>query len=347
MKKQNLLSVLIIGLFLFVGCKEDEKNPVTPPVTVDESTELAKYVEANGDYIYNGASFVITAAAYKTAYVADPTKIYTIDIRSAADYNAKRLKGAVNVSLANLYTHIKGLTLANYTNVVVTCYSGQTSAYGVSLVRSMLPLAEGNKIVSLKWGMSSIDSSFATNYWLAKTGNTRATQFVSTDPPAKPVKGVMPVISTGMKTGKEILEARVNKLLTDGFNITITEAAVYANLSGYFIANYWPLAYYKDPGHIDGAYNYATGTGLKPFNLDSALTTLPTNKPVVLYCYTGQTSAYVGAYLKMLGYDIKSLSYGANSMIFDKMVNTTVANFPKSNIFRPAIEIMGYKDLLE
>jgi len=33
-------------------------------------------------------------------------------------------------------------------------------------------------------------------------------------------------------------------------------------------------------------------------------------------------------------------------MIYDKMNATTVANFPKSNIFIPANEIKGYKDLL-
>lgn len=344
MKKLTLLLLVVMVSSLFImGCKEDPVTPPPPPA-VNESEILAKYVEANGDYIYSAASFVITAAAYKTAYLADTTKVYIIDIRTATDYNAKSLKGSVNVTLANLYTHIKGLNLANYNNVVVTCYSGQTSAFGVSLVRAMLPLASANKVVSLKWGMSSIDSSFATNYWLARTGNPRATQFFDTDPPAKPAKGNMPVISTGKTTGAEILEARVNKLLSDGFNITITEAALYANLSANFIINYWPLAYYKDPGHIDGAYNYDPIT--KPFKIDSVLTTLPTNKPVVLYCYTGQTSAYVGAYLKLLGYDAKTLVYGANSMIFDKMVATTVAGFPKTNIFRPTFEIMRYTDLL-
>ena len=334
--------LLFAALLLVTGCKkEDDNNPITP-TKIDEAAELAKYVESNNDYLYAGASFVISAATYRTEYVADASKIYTIDIRSAADYNAKHLKGAVNVTLANLYTHIKGLTLANYKYVVVACYTGQTASYGVSLVRAMLPLADGNKVVALKWGMSSIDSSFATNYWLAKTANTRATQFVTTDPPAKPAKGALPTLSTGKTTGKEILEARVNELLTAGFNIGVSEATVYTTLSNYFIVNYWPLAPYKDPGHIDGAYNYEPST--KPFKVDSVLKTLPTNKPVVLYCFTGQTSAYAGAYLKLLGYDAKSLLYGANSMIFDKMKASANTS---ANAFVPANEIKGYKDLLE
>ncbi|MDP1675560.1 MAG: rhodanese-like domain-containing protein [Bacteroidota bacterium] len=342
MKKHNLIYLLLAAFLFTVGCKDDESTTVTPPVTVNEASVLAKYVEANNDYIYSGTSFVLSASTYRTEVVADPTKIYTIDIRSAADYSAKHLKGAVNVTLANLYTHVKGLTLANYKYVVVACYSGQTACYGTSLVRAMLPIAEANKIVALKWGMSSIDSTLAAGTWLVKTANTRASQFVNTDPPTKLAKGELPTLTTGKTTGKEILETRVNELLSAGFTITISEATLYTNLSNYFVVNYWPVAAYKDPGHIEGAYNYEPS--LKPFKVDSNLTTLPTNKTVVLYCYTGQTSAYVGAYLKLLGYDVKSLLYGANSMIVDKMKASTNT---ASSTFVPANEIKGYKDLLE
>lgn len=342
MKKHNFLYLFFIVVFFAAGCKDEETTVTPTPTAIDEATELAKYVESNNDYIYSGASFVMSASSYRTEVVADQSKIYTIDIRSAADYAAKHLKGAVNVAMKDLYTHIKGLTMANYKYVVVTCYSGQSAAFGVSLVRAMLPIADANKVVSLKWGMSSIDSSFATNFWMAKPSNSRAASFVTTDPPTMPAKGSLPTLSTGKTTGKEILEDRVNKLLTDGYNISITDATVYTNLSNYYIINYWPLAAYKDPGHIEGAYNYEPTA--KPFKIDNALTTLPTNKTVVVYCYTGQTSSYVGAYLKLLGYDVKSLSYGANSMIFDKMRASTNTS---ANAFVPANEIKGYKDLLE
>jgi rhodanese-related sulfurtransferase len=56
-----------------------------------------------------------------------------------------------------------------------------------------------------------------------------------------------------------------------------------------------------------------------PWLLSTDLTTLPTDKTIVVYCYTGQTSAYVTSYLKTLGYDAKSLVFGANSMIHDVM----------------------------
>ena len=38
-----------------------------------------------------------------------------------------------------------------------------------------------------------------------------------------------------------------------------------------------------------------------------------------MYCYTGQTSANMAAYLRVIGYNAKSLLFGANGMIYDDM----------------------------
>ncbi len=43
---------------------------------------------------------------------------------------------------------------------------------------------------------------------------------------------------------------------------------------------------------------------------------LPTDKKIVIYCWTGQTSAQVAAYLRMLGYDAVSMYYGMNGCSF-------------------------------
>ncbi len=333
---KSLLSFFFIIAILFVGCKKDESTPTTPTPTINEAEELVKYVEANGDYIHAGAGFTYDAATFRTDYLANPGKLLILDIRSATDYNAKHLLSAKNITLANLRKVTDTVNFANYDKIVVVCYSGQTACYGVGLVRSLYSLTNANKIVALKWGMSSIDSMFATNYWLAKISNGRATQFVQTAAPTKPAKGDLPTLSTGKKTGQEILSVRVDSLLAQGFTVaTVSEGTVYSGLTNYFIVNYWPSASYLNPGHIDGAYNYDNTT--KPFQLANDLKTLPTNKTIALYCYTGQTSAYVGAYLRLIGYDVKSITYGANSMIYDLMT---------ANKFNPLTEIKGYKDLL-
>lgn len=336
-KMLNMFLLLIFAVLIsFTGCKKDDSNPVNTD-TINEAELLVKHFEQNNDYIH-GASFVIGAPDVRTNILTNPAKQLIVDIRAAADFNNKRLKGAVNKTLAELPAYFKTLTMANYDKVVIACYSGQTSAYAVSLIRA---LGYGSKVVSLKWGMSSIDSSFAQNYWLSKMLSPRVADFVTTDSPAKNPAGSLPTLSTGKKTAPEILEERVNALITAGYSAaTVNEATLYSNLSGYYIVNYWTNALYKDPGHINGAINYDPTA--QPFKLANDLKTLPTNKPVVLYCFTGQTSSYVGAYLRLLGYDAKSLLYGANSMIYNLMVTKNVAN-----TFIPATEIKGYTDILE
>jgi rhodanese-related sulfurtransferase len=69
--------------------------------------------------------------------------------------------------------------------------------------------------------------------------------------------------------------------------------------------------------------------------LAADLKTLPTNKPIAVYCYTGQTSAYLSAYLRLLGYDAKSILYGGNAMIYDLMVAKSMTVFSST-------QIMGY-----
>jgi rhodanese-related sulfurtransferase len=188
-----------------------------------------------------------------------------------------------------------------------------------------------NNAYSLKFGMCSWDSSFAQNRWLANMKNDRAAQFTTTAT-AKNTVGSLPTFSTGKTTGAEILEARVNAVLTEGYTAaSISNSTLFTNLSGYYIVNYWPADQYSTNGHIPGAAQYTPRTDLKS---TTYLKTLPTDKPVVVYCYTGQTSSFVAAYLRILGYDAKSLLYGANAMIYDTM--------PASGKFVPTTEIKKY-----
>jgi rhodanese-related sulfurtransferase len=93
---------------------------------------------------------------------------------------------------------------------------------------------------------------------------------------------------------------------------------------------------YATQGHIPGAVNYPPAE--KPFQGKTHLSTLPATVPIILYCFTGQTSSYVAGYLRLLGYDARSLAFGANSMIYDRMRAGKVPN-----TFIPETEIMNYE----
>ncbi|RME75715.1 MAG: rhodanese-like domain-containing protein, partial [Chloroflexi bacterium] len=64
--------------------------------------------------------------------------------------------------------------------------------------------------------------------------------------------------------------------------------------------------------HIPGAVNI----GAKALFTADKLAMIPADKPVVVYCYTGQTSSQVVSVLNMLGYDAKSLLFGFPSWAY-------------------------------
>lgn len=323
MTKIWMLVILLAALFI-TSCNKDEDK-------VNESQVLAEYLEsANSplgkDYVNTDMPSIIAASELKT--LNETGQVYIMDIRSAADFASGHIANAVNVALADIVTHIKTVNMANYTKVAVVCYTGQTSGFATSILR----LLGYDKVFSLKWGMCSWHVDFASR-WQTNIGNTYESQFTAT-PADKGPMGEMPVLNTGFETGQEILEARVNAILTEGFTpATVNAKSVFDNLSTYYIVNYWPADQYADPGHIPGAIQYTPKQTMK---LAADLKTLPVDKPVVVYCYTGQTSAFMAAYLRLLGYDAKSLLYGANSMIYDLMAAKNMTVFKEG-------EIMGYE----
>ena len=91
-------------------------------------------------------------------------------------------------------------------------------------------------------------------------------------------------------------------------------------LDNYFIINYFSADDYHGlgaaPGHLDGAIQFTPGASL---GMDEMLEYVPTDKPVIVYCWTGQTSSQMTAYLNMLGYEAYSLKFGSNNMWYDEL----------------------------
>lgn len=60
-------------------------------------------------------------------------------------------------------------------------------------------------------------------------------------------------------------------------------------------------------GHVKGAVNLPWGTAIS-----DNLTKLPKNKPIMVYCYTGQTAGQTVALLNIAGFNAKSVNLGWN-----------------------------------
>ena len=314
-KTRFLFLSVIFALIIVSSCKKEE--------TVVEADELVNYVES----VVSVGSLpsYITATDLLTLINAQQAP-YIIDVRSSAAYTTGHIPGAINVDdLGDLLTHVEA-NCSMSDDIVVVCYTGQSAAFGTSLLK----LAGYSNAKSLKFGMTSWHSDFDS--WSGNVSNYYFT-FLEQASNTKPDAGDLPTISTGFDNGEDILEVRIDAMFTAGFgSYAIDATTVTNNPNNYYIVNYWPNAQYLAPGHIPGAYNYIPGSSL---TLATDLKTLPTDKTIVVYCYTGQTSAFITAYLGTLGYDAKSLKFGANSMFTG---NLPSSNWSTSNIMDYAYE---------
>lgn len=334
MKRHTLLLrhyalLAIVVLPLLAACSEDETNPTTPPV--DESALLVQYLETtNGDYLNTACPAIVTAKDVYDNYNG-ARNWYLIDVRAATDYTAGHAPGAVNVTLADIVSHVRGLDKSKYEKIVVICYTGQSAAYGCAMLR----LDGVTTAFSMKYGMSSWNA--ACDRVTSKLNSSYESQFVTTDFP-KAAAGSLPVLGTGKTTGAEILAVRLDSIRAQGYaKVSIDAATVMANPDQYYILNYWVATDYTTVGHLPSAIQYTPKADLKSTTF---LKTLPTNKTIVVYCYTGQTSANVATILRVMGYDAKSLSFGTQGLIADRMKSMN------KTCYDQARDCMGY-DLVQ
>jgi len=310
LRKIYYLMLIIPLMFFYTGCSDDDTTE--PPAAVNEAEVLVTYLEANGDPV-NGFPKMVKASDVD-ANIQTGGSWAIIDIRDAEAFGKGHIKGAVNVDQKEVLDYYETNNLETKEKVVIVCFSGQSAAW----VNGLLWTAGKTNSYDLKWGMCSWNSATSGSWTGANVNNSRAAQFVTTAT-AKPAAGDLPKLETGKTNPAEILRDRVEAIFADGFGAAATSSdAVYTSLSENFILNYWSTTDYNW-GHIDGAMQY---TPKEALSVVADLNTLATDKLVAVYCYTGQTSAHVAAYLRVLGYDAKSITFGVNGMAYDNMPGT-------------------------
>ena len=298
----------ILPLIMLSSCSDDD----TPaPVAQDRFDVLKSYmIDNNMDLSDVLAGWTTTATAvYDAMTDADATNdVYIIDIRKAEDFAANRIEWANNSPLADV---VAAADQAAGKPIVVVCYSGQTAGHAVMALR-LSGYADAKVML---WGMCSWNPATASP-WQTHTGNAAvgdanwaiAPGDVSADTPMD-----APKVEYVSDDGAEILKDQVSAMLNNGFK-TVTNADVLANPSNYFINNFWDATDVEHYGNIKTAHR------IKPLTLaNGEYAYLDGNGKVVTYCWTGQTSSMITAYLSVMGYDAYSLVYGANGMIYDDL----------------------------
>ena len=335
--RDHIIRVLFLGiLFILPGCLKDDVNPVKS-ISLSNNALLLNYLETNGNYINSGEmpSIVDVDEVYNNL-----GNYFIIDVRSKGDYSSGHIQGAVNVQNDSLVEYLNSNeSLLQYPKIIIVSNDGQASAYYTSLLR----IYGFNNVYSLNFGMALWNSAFS-NSWIEHTkdhiiqNHLDDSHLFPSDPNMK-----LPDINFEIQNGnrQDNIKNLINEIVKEGFN-----AETYVNLSPpdtevvlgdtvikflfdneeiskfYIICfgstrlYYSVLTFPLPTGHLPNAYLYYRG------DLKSSifLQTLPPDKKIVIYSVSGQLSAFVVAYLRILGYDAKSLLYGANNYTYSRLV---------------------------
>jgi len=201
---------------------------------------------------------------------AGDDSIYILSIRQQDAYDAGHIAGA------DLIPWGAGMeqefdTLPMDKTIVVYCYSGQTAGQTVAGLRLL-----GYDAVSLNGGMGV--GANAPLGWSNKGYPVHVVEEAATD-------YFLNYESSNIVPSEDVF-AKIDAE-EDMFVLDIRQPDVYAE------------------GHIKGAVNI-------PWNAEFGqhVESLPMDKPIYLYCYTGQTAGQATAVLRMAGYDVQSIKYG-------------------------------------
>lgn len=337
-------------LICFGGCLDDRLTPELN-FQVENSVELLVFLESQGDYINSeGLNEFISAAEV----FANRSTYLIIDVRPENEFIRGYIENAVNVKPENLLAYVRNKGNNNYSKIIIVSESGQAAAYYNGLLR----FAGCFNTFSMEYGMAAWHKDFA-DIWLNAVRDfgsnpDEKNYFTNTDYP-KPAFSSLPNVSVQNHSNsvQEKLESRINSLLAEGFyekpidilhlsNImyasindelsSITTEALYSkynnasnSFSGYYIICFGDNFLYKahsmqgpfaGQGHLPSAVQYIPLIDLRSSNY---LQTIPYAAKVVVYDVNGHKSAKVAAYLRVLGYDAKSLLFGANNLFYSRL----------------------------
>jgi rhodanese-related sulfurtransferase len=316
----SVLRISLLALLVAMSaCKQpgQQKNPpgetVAPVITSFDGAAgmLIDQLREQGDYV-NSRQFpsMIKAPA---VYEELEGNIHLIDLRRKEYYDKGHIKGAVNVRRSEILDHFENEILPfQFDKIVLICYGGHIASYTTQVLRL---LGYGN-VYAMRYGMSGWNPEFTRDFWAAGISSDYQDKLVA-DATPKPPSSYQPVLEVTAGTGEEILYERARAILSDNSGpIFIDQEVVFQNPEEYFIINFERKDKYES-GHIPGAIRYKPQGTL---GIPSEMSTIPTDQTVVVYCGTGHNSQFAVAYLRLFGYDARSLSYGNNGFMHQKMV---------------------------
>ncbi len=307
--KIGTFSGLLVILMMF-SCSDSVERETAAPGE-NQAPVILQYLEENGNVINaEPAPFLVNAKEIYERLVAN--NILVIDLRPPADFSKGHIPNAVNVVPAQIPEYFEQkIDPAAFDRIYLVCPNAHLSTYVVGMLRFM----GYENTFALRFGMSAWNSKIGDHYWMAAISD-RMENRLETQAHSKNEAGDLPYVYTDETEPFLMLRSRIKEVLQFGMDdLFISNTEVFRNPESYYIVNYWPENLYN-MGHIPGAIQYDPK---KSLTSHAELNTLPADKPIVIYCFTGQNAVLVTGFLRILGYEAYGLKYGANSFIHQTM----------------------------
>ncbi|MCP4537458.1 MAG: hypothetical protein GY832_09960 [Chloroflexi bacterium] len=228
---------------------------------------------------------------------------FVLSVRSPEHYALGHIPGAYNIPWKAIADPANLAKLPTDQQIVVYCYTGHTGQVAATLLRTF-----GYDATNLKFGMmgwTDDDAVLVAGRYASAAGypvETKANELTETYD--------LPVLETGETDAVAIAQARAQAFLAEWKPVMAADA-LYENLNDGddsndpFIVSVRSGEHYG-LGHVAGAGNIPWKTIA---NLDN-LANLPTDRQIVVYCYTGHTGQVAATALALLGYDVTNLKFG-------------------------------------
>lgn len=292
-----LMGVMVFGL---IGCGTDTAVETPEEEAVEEIAEEVVEEQIDVDALFAGlaksyfqktaqSNNIMPADEVKAMLDENPDSVFILDIRSAEDFEAGHIEGAYHSAWANVGEIMDRIP----TNrpVVVTCYSGQTAGQTVAWLR----MAGFDNVKSLKFGM--------TLGWTGEHAFESAGQGMN-------AAADLPTVTAPANAEEEAVWASAQEMFADvatlGKNIVQSaevNEALETNPNSFYVLDIRSAEDYA-AGFIKGAVHSPWA------NVGDMLDDLPSNRPIAVVCYSGQTAGQTVGVLRMLGYDAKSIASG-------------------------------------
>lgn len=311
----------VISLSFLPGCLKDVTSPI-PENKQSDNARLLYYLEQTGDYIntVNAPSLVNADEVY-----ANTDSYLLIDIRPAAEFSSGHIDRAVNKPHSELAAFLDTINYRQYPKVIIISTNGQSSSFYTCLLR----LYGFDNVYSLNYGMASWNSDFAGEWFSAlQQFNDFLTTF-NLELVPKPDYTPLPDVHLSGTSLSESVKRRINDIMQTEYEDYFTGSSGAAtidfgylgeHLNNYFIACYNTGLLYRHLilgiSHPDGAVLYTPPPSSPDLSSTTNLQTLPSDKKIIFYSTNGQLSAFAVAYLQVLGYDARSVLFGANNMFY-------------------------------